>query len=113
MSCGRYIERNPLAAGLVQQPWDYPWSSCRYYALGEANALLRENPCYTDLATSGQGRQRLWREFLLGEDPKEAVVQREEGNFGDDEYSRRLGERQGRYVRNRRGRPAQSPPTPA
>jgi hypothetical protein len=41
MSCGRYIERNPLAAeqALVQQPWDYPWSSCRYYALGEANAF--------------------------------------------------------------------------
>jgi putative transposase len=29
LSCGRYIERNPLVAGLVRQPWDYPWSSCR------------------------------------------------------------------------------------
>ncbi len=25
----RYIERNPVAAGLAHQPWEYPWSSCR------------------------------------------------------------------------------------
>ena len=25
----RYVERNPVAAGLVQQPQDWPWSSCR------------------------------------------------------------------------------------
>jgi putative transposase len=33
LSCGSYIERNPLEAGLVAQPWDYRWSSCRAYAL--------------------------------------------------------------------------------
>ena len=26
---GRYLERNPLAAGRVPQPWLYRWSSCR------------------------------------------------------------------------------------
>jgi REP element-mobilizing transposase RayT len=25
----RYVERNPVAAGLVRQPQDWPWSSCR------------------------------------------------------------------------------------
>jgi putative transposase len=29
LSCGRYIERNPLEACMVAQPWDYRWSSCR------------------------------------------------------------------------------------
>src|SRR5271157_4558109 len=32
LSCGRYIERNPLEAGLVTEPWQYAWSSCRAYA---------------------------------------------------------------------------------
>src|ERR1700722_591609 len=50
LSCGRYIERNPVAAGLVGQPWDYRWSSCRCYALGVANALLADNPWYQELS---------------------------------------------------------------
>ena len=58
LSCGRYIERNPLVAGLVQRPWDYPWSSCRAYAVGEGNALLAANPCYTELADRGNQRGR-------------------------------------------------------
>jgi putative transposase len=29
LSCGRYIERNPLEAALVAEPWQYPWSSAR------------------------------------------------------------------------------------
>jgi putative transposase len=49
LSCGRYIERNPLAAGLVAAPWDYPWSSCRAYACVAADPLLIEDPCYTEL----------------------------------------------------------------
>jgi len=27
----RYIHRNPVRAGMVSRPWDYPWSSCRYF----------------------------------------------------------------------------------
>ena len=36
LSCGRSSERNPLAAKLTQDAWEYPWSSCRAYALGGA-----------------------------------------------------------------------------
>jgi putative transposase len=34
LSCGRYIECNPLEAGMVTQPWDYDWSSARVHATG-------------------------------------------------------------------------------
>ena len=50
LSCGRYIERNPLAAGIFAEPWDYEWSSCRAYALGEPGLLLAENSYYLDLS---------------------------------------------------------------
>ena len=43
LSCGRYIERNPLEAGIVIEPWQYAWSSCRAYACGTADSLLAEN----------------------------------------------------------------------
>ena len=31
LECGRYIERNPVRAGLVENPGDYPWSSFRFH----------------------------------------------------------------------------------
>lgn len=40
---GRYVERNPVAAGLVESPVDYPWSSACYHC-GRINhdPLVRE-----------------------------------------------------------------------
>ena len=50
LSCGRYIERNPLEAGLVARPWDYAWSSARFYGLGVPDPLLADNPYYLELS---------------------------------------------------------------
>ena len=36
----RYVERNPVRAGIVRDPTDYPWSSARANALGESSRLL-------------------------------------------------------------------------
>jgi putative transposase len=30
-----YIHRNPVRAGTVVRPWEYPWSSCRYFVKAE------------------------------------------------------------------------------
>ena len=35
----RYIHRNPVARGLVQEPESWPWSSYRSYAFGKAGAV--------------------------------------------------------------------------
>lgn len=39
----RYIERNPLSAGLAQHPEDYPWSSARAHLLGTEDVILRSS----------------------------------------------------------------------
>src|SRR5437660_1716091 len=104
-SRGRYIERNPLEAGMVKAPWDYPWSSCRYYALGEPNALLAEDPCYAELSPDPNRRQILWREFLLGEDMREGAIRRQEWAIGDADFCRALAGITGRPLPPRRGRP--------
>jgi putative transposase len=106
LSCGRYLERNPLAAGLVQVPWDYRWSSCRAYALGESNRLLSVNPCYEELAKTGKRRQELWQAFLMDFDSKEEEVQRMEGLLGAGTFAGRLEDWQGRRFRCRTGRPS-------
>ncbi len=35
----RYMHRNPVARGLVQEPGQWPWSSYRSYAFGEKGAV--------------------------------------------------------------------------
>jgi putative transposase len=107
LSCGRYIERNPLAAGIVSAPWDYAWSSCRAYALGERDELLTVDPYYEELGAEPAIRQERWREFLLAEDPKEEVVRRQDWLVGDTDFRRRTREWRGRPL-ERTGRPAQA-----
>jgi putative transposase len=106
LSCGRYVERNPLAAGLVSAPWEYPWSSCRAYALGAADPLLAENPWYQQLAPDAARRMELWRSFLLGEDPKEPEVQRLDWTVGGTAFRRRMRSTRGRPELRARGRPS-------
>ncbi len=36
----RYVELNPVRAGLVERPEQYPWSSARAHALGSPDPLL-------------------------------------------------------------------------
>ena len=40
LACQRYIELNPVRAGMVEHPADYPWSSYRANGEGEANPLI-------------------------------------------------------------------------
>jgi putative transposase len=105
LSCGRYIERNPLAAGLVALPWEYAWSSARAYALGWADRMVDESPSYTELAATPGRRQELWRQFLLNADEREAEVQRGDWALGDADFRRQLSYLAGRAVPRRRGRP--------
>jgi len=105
LSCGRYIERNPVAAKLLTQAWEYRWSSCRAYALGEADGLLAANPWYEQLAVEPARRQALWREFLLGEDPKEEEIGADDWVIGAPAFRRRLHRPKSRAVLRGRGRP--------
>lgn len=47
--CYRYIESNPVRAGLVLDPADYRWSSYRCNALGEPNNLITPHPTFADV----------------------------------------------------------------
>ena len=40
----RYIELNPVRAGLVKKPWEYPWSSAKAHIRGRDDILLRSKP---------------------------------------------------------------------
>jgi REP-associated tyrosine transposase len=105
LSCGRYVERNPLAAKMVQQPWEYRWSSCRHYALGLIDPRVDESPEIVELSPTAARRQKLWREFLMSEDPREPEVERGDWAVGDARFRLGLCHLHGRAAPRGRGRP--------
>jgi putative transposase len=54
--CHRYIDLNPVRAGLALDPSVYPWSSHRFYTMDEPNALVTPHPA---IAALGDGRSSL------------------------------------------------------
>ena len=57
ISAVRYIEMNPVKAGLVRYPEEWQWSSAKYYIHGAADPLIKESP----LRQTIEGD---WKEFL-------------------------------------------------
>ena len=57
----RYIETNPLRAGIVVDLGEYPWSSYRAHGLGQPDALLSSMPEFDALGRTPAERQSRWR----------------------------------------------------
>jgi len=98
----RYLDRNPVRAGLVADPAAYPWSSCAAYALGAPNPVITLHPSYLALSPYPRVRQRHYPDLLAprtdpiadGRDPR-WTMQRAVGSAAFV----------ARYVPRRRGRP--------
>jgi putative transposase len=63
LTCLRYIELNPVRAGMVSDPGDYRWSSFRAHAFGVRAGLWSPHRLYLELAGNQQQRQQAWREL--------------------------------------------------
>ncbi len=57
LTCSRYIELNPVRAGMVENPADYPWSSYHCNALGKENSLISSHVIYKSLGKDDASRQ--------------------------------------------------------
>jgi len=65
LSCMRYIEENPVRAGLAAHPGAYPWSSYRANALGEESTLVTPHPHYYSLGRSPEARRAAYAALFL------------------------------------------------
>jgi len=57
LACMRYIEENPVRAGLAASAGAWPWSSYRCNALGIDDPLVTPHPCYFSLGRSAGERR--------------------------------------------------------
>jgi putative transposase len=101
LRCCRYIELNPVRAGIVRHPRDYSWSSYRCNAEGAASVLVRPHAEYLGLGRTDPERRAAYSAlFLNAQDPDEEAVIRmcvNGGSLGSDrfrdEIERALGRR--------------------
>jgi putative transposase len=61
LTCLRYVEQNPVRAGMVSTPDDYPWSSYAAHAHGKWPDWLTPHPLYQSLGVNQYERQRAYQ----------------------------------------------------
>jgi len=98
----RYVELNPVRAGLVREPWQYRWSSAAAHVKGQDDKLLRAGPL---LEMFGD-----WREYLSKSISAEEAeeIQRHERTgrpLGDETFLSDLEKKLGRDLRPRKTGP--------
>jgi putative transposase len=64
LNCLRYIELNPVRAGMVNDPGDYKWSSYRAHAFGVKVKRWTPHAMYTELAGTEIERQSHYRKWM-------------------------------------------------
>ena len=106
LACGRYIERNPVRAGMVCEAKDYSYSSAKFYCLGQADNLTKEDPCFKEFGQDIVQQRKSYAEFLLNFDTEQENYFADLNKpLGSKEFISKLVKENGRYVPKRRGRP--------
>src|SRR5262249_58748664 len=96
----RYIEANPLRAGMVTDLRSYPWTSYAAHGLGRADPLLSAVPAWSGLAATEDARQKYWRRWGQGPLGARGVAAvRKSGTrgraFGTGAWGARMGQQLG------------------
>lgn len=64
LACQRYIELNPVRAGMVRDPLDYAWSSYRSHALDCRAKMWKPHPEYLALGKTRSSRLKAYRSLI-------------------------------------------------
>jgi len=113
--CQRYIEMNPIRAGIVNYPGEYRWSSYQVNGQGDKSDLITHHVLYQDLAHDDEERQLAYRELFRHElEPGEIdkIRKATNGNFalGSSRFAEEISEMLGRRVTpGKAGRPRKKP----
>lgn len=119
LACMRYIELNPVRAGLVAEPAQWPWSSARHHLGLARDALVTEHELYWSLGNTPFEREHAYREFVA-----QGVALSEQMQFtdavlrgrplGGADFLKPLAATHGAVMTRRpRGRPRKPAPPPA
>ncbi len=102
LSCGRYVELNPVRAGIVDVPWKWKYSSCDFYVFGRKDNITSLDPEWED-----KGREQNYKEWLMDSKAKqeEEIFRSSTNIIGGRNFSSKLELSKGRIYPKGRGRP--------
>ncbi len=115
LACYRYIELNPVRAGMVNQPKDYRWSRYHANALGKANRVITAQDEYVRLGRNEEARRTAYRALFKAHLDEEIVGQirtATNGNYalGSERFQKEIEAALGRRARRgQAGRPGNTP----
>jgi putative transposase len=104
LECHRYIEMNPVRAGMVSSPEVYHWSSYSCNALGRTSALCTPHDEYVRLGETDSMRRQAYRR-LFQVAPSRGALTDIRGSvnkglaLGSDEFKKKIERLHGRRVR--------------
>ena len=109
LQCQRYIEMNPVRAGMVAAPGDYVWSSFRSNGLGQPARLWSPHEAYNALGDTPEARAQAYRELFRGHMDLALLTQiRQAVNqgmaLGNDRFKQEIAHlsgRKGQYTKKR------------
>ena len=107
----RYIELNPVRAGMVTDPGEYRWSSYQVNALGRVSELCTPHQEYLSLDEEPSSRQSMYRELFTYHVEGELLEEIRDNTckgmaVGSNRFKEEIGALTGRRLKNKkRGRP--------
>jgi putative transposase len=111
LACYRYIELNPVRAGIVEEPGSYPWSSFHTNARGISNDLIVPHDLWLSLGDDDRKRREAYRslfEVHLGNMQLRTIQNGLSRGLptGDSTFKTRLEQRYAvKFGKGKRGRP--------
>ena len=117
LTCMRYIENNPVRAGMVERAEDYRWSSSRHHVGAAVDPLITDHSLYWGMGNTPFEREAAYRAFL-----HEALAE-ESGRLsraflggralGSQRFLEHMSQDAGRSLHpGKRGRPPKAKPVP-
>ena len=99
LASARYIERNPVRAGLVEHPEQFPWSSARAHAGNTEDGIIEKSPLTEEV--------RDWVSFINHVDHEETIMRLKRSlatgrPIGDEAFIKRLENMTGRQLTKRK-----------
>ena len=99
LRCGRYVEMNPVRAHLCENAWDWPWSSAKYYVLGQDDGITTRDPLLSKMSSDDYRR---WLTEIDRDDEK--LFRSGSQIIGPESFKKNLYRRKGRMIYGRHGR---------
>jgi len=106
LTCGLYIERNPVRAKIVDSAAKYPYSSYNYYAYGKEDVLVDRDVYYDELGRNDKERQNSYRRLMLDKEKNLNDMIFNQLFLGSNEFIKQMEDKfKINNVRLERGRP--------